>query len=107
MARAGIGDRVEGFHAVAAAVKAGRASSVMIEQRRLKGGAYTGLSDAARSSGAKVEYVTTDITQPQDVEALIDRVLSSRRCRGRAMFTSKFIIFSVVLFFLYDRTGAR
>jgi 23S rRNA (guanosine2251-2'-O)-methyltransferase len=57
MARAGIGDRVEGFHAVAAAVKAGRARFVRIEQRRLKGGAYTGLADAARSSGAEVEYV--------------------------------------------------
>ena len=58
MARAGIGDRVEGFHAVDAAVKAGRAISVHIEQRRLKGGAYTGLADAARSSGAEVEYVS-------------------------------------------------
>ena len=58
MARAGIGDRVEGFHAVDAAVKAGRAISVRIEQRRLKGGAYTGLADAARSSGAEVEYVS-------------------------------------------------
>ena len=58
MARAGIGDRVEGFHAVAAAVQAGRARSVRIEQRRLKGSAYTGLADAARSAGAEVEFVS-------------------------------------------------
>ena len=58
MARAGIGDRVEGFHAVAAAVQAGRARSVRIEERRLKGSAYTSLAEAARSAGAEVEYVS-------------------------------------------------
>ncbi|MEA2009951.1 MAG: 23S rRNA (guanosine(2251)-2'-O)-methyltransferase RlmB [Actinomycetota bacterium] len=57
MARAGIGDRVEGFHAVAAAVLAGRAKTVRIERRRLNREAYTALADDARSAGARVEYV--------------------------------------------------
>ena len=57
MARAGIGDRVEGFHAVAAAVQAGRARTVRIEQRRLNRPEYAALADDARSTGARVEYV--------------------------------------------------
>jgi len=57
MARVGIGDRIEGFHAVAAAVKAGRAKTVRIEQRRLIRDMYASLADEARSAGARVEYV--------------------------------------------------
>ena len=57
MARAGIGDRVEGFHAVEAAVEAGRAKTVRIERRRLGRDDYTALATAARSAGARVEYV--------------------------------------------------
>jgi len=57
MARAGIGDRVEGLHAVDAAVRAGRAITVRIEQRRLDRDTYTELADAARHAGATVEFV--------------------------------------------------
>ena len=57
MARAGIGDRVEGFHAVDAAVKAGRASTVRIEQRRLNRDEYKALANSARDAGARVEFV--------------------------------------------------
>jgi 23S rRNA (guanosine2251-2'-O)-methyltransferase len=75
MARAGIGDRVEGFHAVAAAVQAGRAKTVRIEQRRLNRPTYTALADDARSAGARVEYVddVRDIaltSAPQGVVAM-------------------------------------
>jgi 23S rRNA (guanosine2251-2'-O)-methyltransferase len=75
MARAGIGDRVEGFHAVAAAVAAGRAKTVRIEQRRLSRDSYSALADEARSKGARVEYVP-DVrdeamtTAPQGVVAV-------------------------------------
>ncbi len=57
MARAGIGDRVEGFHAVDAAVKAGRVSTVRIEQRRLARDEYKALANAAVDAGARVEFV--------------------------------------------------
>ncbi len=57
MARAGIGDRVEGFHAVQAAVAAGRTNTVQIEQRRLNRDSYRELADLARSAGARVEIV--------------------------------------------------
>ena len=57
MARAGIGDRVEGFHAVSAAIAAGRAKTVRIEQRRLNRDTYAALAEAARSRGSRVEYV--------------------------------------------------
>ncbi len=75
MARAGIGDRVEGFHAVAAAVQAGRAKTVRIEQRRLNRPTYTALADDARSAGARVEFVddvrdTALTSAPQGVVAM-------------------------------------
>ncbi|MGB9359482.1 MAG: 23S rRNA (guanosine(2251)-2'-O)-methyltransferase RlmB [Acidimicrobiia bacterium] len=57
MARAGIGDRVEGFHAVAAAIGAGRVSSVRIEQRRLNRDDYKVLANDAENAGARVELV--------------------------------------------------
>ena len=57
MARAGIGDRVEGFHAVSAAVSAGRASTVRIEQRRLNRDDYKVLANDAQNAGARVELV--------------------------------------------------
>ena len=57
MARAGIGDRVEGFHAVAAAIAAGRASLVRIEQRRLNRDDYKILANDAKNAGARVEFV--------------------------------------------------
>ncbi|MEN8234359.1 MAG: 23S rRNA (guanosine(2251)-2'-O)-methyltransferase RlmB [Actinomycetota bacterium] len=57
MARAGIGDRVEGFHAVAAAVAAGRAKTLRVEHRRLKRDSYARLAEDARSAGVRVEFV--------------------------------------------------
>jgi len=58
MARAGIGDRVEGFHAVAAAVAAGRASLVRVEQRRLSRDDYKVLANDAETAGARVELIS-------------------------------------------------
>ncbi|MEN8113554.1 MAG: RNA methyltransferase [Actinomycetota bacterium] len=57
MARAGIGDRVEGFHAVAATVAAGRVKTLRVERRRLNREAYARLADDARATGARVEFV--------------------------------------------------
>jgi 23S rRNA (guanosine2251-2'-O)-methyltransferase len=57
MARAGIGDRIEGFHAVAAAIGAGRVSSVRIEQRRLNRDDYKVLANDAENAGARVDLV--------------------------------------------------
>ena len=57
MARAGIGDRVEGFHAVRAAVAAGRAIAVQVEQRRMSRDSYRDLADVARATGTRVEIV--------------------------------------------------
>ncbi|NOX24489.1 MAG: 23S rRNA (guanosine(2251)-2'-O)-methyltransferase RlmB [Actinobacteria bacterium] len=47
MARAGIGDRVEGFHAVLAAFNAGRVRVLHIERGRLKRDDYADLADRA------------------------------------------------------------
>jgi len=58
MARAGIGDRVEGFHAVAAAVAAGRVSLVRVEQRRLSRDDYKVLANDAETAGARVELIS-------------------------------------------------
>jgi len=83
MARAGIGDRVEGFHAVAAAVKAGRVKTLRIEQRRLNRDNYAALAHEARSTGARVEYAQdvrdeARTTAPQGVVAT---------CRPKATVT--------------------
>ena len=75
MARAGIGDRVEGYHAVAAAVQAGRVTVARIEQRRLSRDEYKILATDAENAGARVEVVS-DVrdqaltTAPQGVVAV-------------------------------------
>ncbi len=57
MAPAGIGDRVEGLHAVVAAQHAGRVRKLTIERQRLRHDAYVELFDAVRGSGATVAEV--------------------------------------------------
>ncbi len=57
MASAGIGDSLEGFHAVRAAVDAGRLTGLQIERSRLKRPDYQRLVDDARQSGVAVEQV--------------------------------------------------
>jgi 23S rRNA (guanosine2251-2'-O)-methyltransferase len=53
MARPGIGDSVEGIHAVTAAVGAGRVEHLVVERGRLE--ELAGLVEAARRAGADVE----------------------------------------------------
>lgn len=55
MAPAGIGDRVEGFHAVTAAVAAGRVTRLLVERSRMSRAEYVALAEAARRGGARVE----------------------------------------------------
>jgi 23S rRNA (guanosine2251-2'-O)-methyltransferase len=55
MALAGIGDRVEGIHAVAAAIAAGRVHTLHVEGARLGHDDVAALIDAARRCGATVE----------------------------------------------------
>lgn len=74
MASAGIGDSLEGLHAVVAAVAAGRVTHLTIEQQRLRHTAYSQLIADAESSGARVEIVDdvgplAGTTAPQGVVA--------------------------------------
>lgn len=57
MASAGIGDRLEGFHTVRAAVDAGRVTEVLVERSRMKREDYVALLDEAAGRGARVEVV--------------------------------------------------
>lgn len=57
MAPAGIGADVEGFHAVAAAITAGRVVTLVVEDHRLEQRAYADLAVRAERSGADVESV--------------------------------------------------
>ena len=70
MAFAGIGDRVEGLHAVGAALAAGRVQSLVVELHRLEHPAYAELAKAAAKVSATVDVVddvrplaTTDAPQ--------------------------------------------
>ncbi|MBU1226598.1 MAG: 23S rRNA (guanosine(2251)-2'-O)-methyltransferase RlmB [Actinobacteria bacterium] len=72
MAPPGIGRSVEGHHAVAAAVAAGRVVRLLVELRRADG--YADLIAAARASGAEVKIVDdvrpmADTTSPQGLVA--------------------------------------
>jgi len=72
MALPGIGRSVEGHHAVAAAVAAGRVIRMLVERRRA--GSYTDLVADARAAGARVELVDdvrpmADTTTPQGLVA--------------------------------------
>lgn len=57
MAAAGIGDRVEGFHAVVAAHAAGRVRQLTIERQRLRHEEYAELAARVEASGARVAVV--------------------------------------------------
>jgi 23S rRNA (guanosine2251-2'-O)-methyltransferase len=72
MARAGIGDNVEGIHAVAAALAAGRVTKLVVEHRRVDG--LGDLLDAAEQASVRVETVDdvrplASTTTPQGVVA--------------------------------------
>lgn len=57
MARSGIGDRLEGLHAVAAALRAGRVEELWVESGRLDRPEVAGLVEEARASGVEVHVV--------------------------------------------------
>jgi len=57
MGRAGIGDRLEGLHAVAAAVTAGRVTKLRIESQRLRHDDYARLVRSVEEAGGSVEVV--------------------------------------------------
>ncbi|HSF87184.1 MAG TPA: 23S rRNA (guanosine(2251)-2'-O)-methyltransferase RlmB [Acidimicrobiia bacterium] len=56
-APAGIGDRVEGLHAVAAAAAAGRVTHLIVERQRLRHDNYRSLTALAEQRGATVQQV--------------------------------------------------
>ncbi len=70
MASAGIGDSVEGFHAVAAAANAGRVEHLLIEKQRLRRDEYAALLDLV-DGYAVVDDVRSEAatTTPQGVVA--------------------------------------
>jgi 23S rRNA (guanosine2251-2'-O)-methyltransferase len=77
MARPGIGDSVEGVHAVAAALAAGRVRRLLVEESRLD--ALSDLVDAATSAGAAIETVgdvrdRASTSAPQGVVAICDPI---------------------------------
>ena len=68
MAAAGIGDRVEGFHAVAAALEARRVRTLVVESGRLRREEYRLLVERAEASGARVRQ-TDDVRDEAVTEA--------------------------------------
>jgi hypothetical protein len=72
MAHAGIGDRVEGFHAVVAALDAGRVRRLWVETSRLRHEDYDAAVTAARSGG--VEVVTVHDVRPEAVLEPVETV---------------------------------
>lgn len=74
MGRAGFGDRVEGFHAVVAAVEAGRVLTLHVEKSRLGKPDVAALAQAVGDSGGSVHQVEdvrrlAATTAPQGVVA--------------------------------------
>lgn len=57
MAPAGIGDSLEGFHAVAAAVRAGRVTELLVERQVADRPEYRAVVAEAREAGAEVRVV--------------------------------------------------
>ncbi len=62
MARAGFGDRVEGFHAVEAAVAASRVEEIWVEASRIRQPEFAALIALAEKRGARVRVVD-DVTE--------------------------------------------
>jgi 23S rRNA (guanosine2251-2'-O)-methyltransferase len=77
MAPAGIGAEVEGFHAVAAAVAAGRVVALTVEEQRLRHDAYGSVVADAEAAGAVVDIV--DDVRPLAVTPTPQGVVA--RCR--------------------------
>lgn len=74
MASAGFGDKVEGFHAVAAAIAAGRVTQLTVERGRLRHSEYADLVASAEEIGVAVGLVDdvrnhSVTTAPQGVVA--------------------------------------
>ncbi len=72
MAPAGIGNRVEGLHAVAAAVAAGRVTRLTVARSRLRRPEVAGVVAAARAAGAtvsEVDEVAGETDAPQGLVA--------------------------------------
>ena len=82
MARAGIGSEVEGVHAVAAALEAGRVERLIVEKRRLDHADIMSLVERARSQRVEVT-VTKDVrplastSAPQGVLAACEPILTA------------------------------
>jgi len=90
MASAGIGDRVEGLHAAAAALAAGRVRSLTVEKQRLGRDVYAELARAAEAASVPVAIVddvrldaVTD--SPQGVIARCRPIASSSLADAIAM----------------------
>lgn len=79
MAPAGIGDSVEGVHAVGAAVDAGRVEVLLVETRRLDSPEIAGIVARARSRGCVVEEVRD--VRPEAATSAPQGVVA--RCRPR------------------------
>jgi 23S rRNA (guanosine2251-2'-O)-methyltransferase len=77
MAPAGIGDSVEGLHAVAAALEAGRVHTLIIEQQRLSRDEYAALVEKAQRASIRLDVV--DDVRPLAVTAAPQGVIA--RCR--------------------------
>lgn len=77
MAPAGIGDRVEGLHAVAAALEAGRVVSMAIEEQRIERQPYASLVKAAEAASVPIEVV--EDVRPEAVTDSPQGVIA--RCR--------------------------
>jgi 23S rRNA (guanosine2251-2'-O)-methyltransferase len=67
-APAGIGDSVEGLHAVEAALEAGRVLSLTVESQRLRRAPYANLARAAEAASVTIEVVE-DVRQQATGEA--------------------------------------
>lgn len=77
MAPAGIGDRVEGLHAVAAAVTAGRVTRLHVERSRLRHDEVDALVASVRSSGGSI--VIEDDVRPLAATAAPQGVVAEAR----------------------------
>lgn len=78
MASAGIGDRLEGLHAVAAALDAGRVLSITVEEQRLDRQPYAALVKVAEATSVPVEVV--EDVRPQAVTDSPQGIIA--RCRS-------------------------
>ena len=73
MAPRGIGRRVEGVHAVTAAVAAGRGRCLTVERRRLRHDSISDLADAVSAGGAQVDIVDSvaELAESENPQGLV------------------------------------